>query len=60
MDSNVIEPINIGSDEIISINDLVKMAANIGEKNITINHIDGPLGVRGRNSENTHIKEVLG
>jgi nucleoside-diphosphate-sugar epimerase len=55
------EPLNIGSEEIISINDLARMTIAIsGKKNITLNHIDGPLGVRGRNSNNALIKEKLG
>jgi nucleoside-diphosphate-sugar epimerase len=53
-------PVNIGSDERISINDLAKMVINISKKNITIKNIDGPLGVRGRNSDNNLIKEKLG
>jgi nucleoside-diphosphate-sugar epimerase len=60
MESNFVKPINIGSDEIISINDLAYMVADIAGKKITINHIDGPLGVRGRNSDNTLIYNTLG
>lgn len=60
MESDCMEPINIGSDEMISINGLAQMAADIGGKKITINHIPGPLGVRGRNSENSLIREKLG
>ncbi len=60
MESDFSEPVNIGSDEIISINNLALMAADIAGKKININHIPGPLGVRGRNSENTMIQEVLG
>lgn len=52
-------PVNIGSDEMISINDLAKMVMEIAGKNLTIKHIDGPLGVRGRNSDNKLIKEKL-
>ena len=59
MDSGCSEPLNIGSDEMISINDLARMVANIADKEIQLNHIPGPLGVRGRNSENTLIKEKL-
>ncbi|MEE9368098.1 MAG: NAD-dependent epimerase/dehydratase family protein [Pontiella sp.] len=59
MASEFSEPINIGSDEMISINDLALMAAEIAGKKITINHIPGPTGVRGRNSENSLIKEKL-
>ena len=59
MSSKVNSPINIGSEEMISINELVKLVAAIDEKNITIKHIDGPLGVRGRNSENSMIRKEL-
>lgn len=60
MDSDHCEPINIGSSEMIAINDLAKMIIDISGKNIQIKNIDGPQGVRGRNSENTKIQEVLG
>lgn len=53
-------PVNIGSDEIISINNLAKMVIRISGKNLIIKNIDGPLGVRGRNSDNNLIKEKLG
>jgi nucleoside-diphosphate-sugar epimerase len=54
-----IGPVNIGSEEMVSINELVKVAAEIAGKNIKIKHIKGPLGVRGRNSENTLIRKML-
>ena len=61
MDSDFAGPLNIGSDETISINNLVEMAKDIaGKPNITISHVQGPLGVRGRTSDNTLIKEKLG
>ena len=53
-------PVNIGSDELISINNLAQMAADIAGKPIRFKHIPGPLGVRGRSSENTLIQEKLG
>jgi len=53
-------PVNIGSDEMVTINQLAQYAMEIAGKNLTIKHIDGPLGVRGRNSDNTLIKEKLG
>jgi GDP-D-mannose 3',5'-epimerase len=53
-------PVNIGSDEMVSINQLAEMAMEIAGKKLTIKHIDGPLGVRGRNSDNALIKEKLG
>jgi nucleoside-diphosphate-sugar epimerase len=52
-------PVNIGSNEMVSINQLVAYIANIANKNITINHISGPLGVRGRTSDNTLIQQKL-
>jgi len=54
------DPINIGSEEMISINDLVKMVARIANKNVIIKHIDGPQGVRGRCSDNYYIEKCLG
>ena len=53
-------PVNIGSEEMISINDFAKMIIGISNKNITIKNIDGPTGVRGRNSDNKLIQEKLG
>lgn len=52
-------PVNIGSTEMVSINDLAKMVMEIANKGMSINHIPGPVGVRGRNSDNTLIKEKL-
>ena len=52
-------PVNIGSEEMISINDLAKMIISISGKNIEIRNIPGPEGVRGRNSNNELIKEKL-
>ena len=60
MNSDFLGPVNIGSDEMISINNLAKMIMEIAGKNLQIKHIPGPLGVRGRNSDNTLIKEKLG
>ena len=59
MKSEYNEPINIGSDESYTINDVVQMVAEIANKTIKISHIPGPQGVRHRNSDNTLIKEVL-
>jgi len=53
-------PVNIGSEEMVSINQLVHMVADIAGKKIEIDNIPGPLGVRGRNSDNRLIKERLG
>lgn len=52
-------PVNIGSDEMVTINQLVDLAAEVAGKTIKKNHIPGPLGVRGRNSDNRLIKEKL-
>lgn len=60
MDSDFHGPVNIGSDELVSINGLAQMVAEIAHKKITINHISGPLGVRGRNSDNALIQEKIG
>jgi GDP-D-mannose 3', 5'-epimerase len=59
MRSNWIGPVNIGSDEMISINGMAKLVAELADKKITINNIPGPLGVRGRNSNNSLIAEKL-
>ena len=58
--SNFEGPVNIGSDEMVTINQLVDIAAEIAGKTIRKHHIDGPLGVRGRNSDNRLIEEKLG
>ena len=59
MDSDFAGPVNIGSDEMVTINQLAEMAMKIAGKKLTIKHIPGPLGVRGRNSDNRLIKEKL-
>jgi nucleoside-diphosphate-sugar epimerase len=60
MDSDFTGPVNIGSEEMITINNLAKMAMEIAGKKLSIKHIEGPLGVRGRNSDNRLIEEKLG
>ncbi len=60
MDSEFIGPVNIGSEEMVTINQLVETAAKVAGKVVEKNHIDGPLGVRGRNSNNDLIREKLG
>ena len=60
MESDFSGPVNIGSEEMISINDFAKMAIDISGKSLTINNIKGPTGVRGRNSDNNLLKEKLG
>ena len=59
MDSDFIGPVNIGSEEMVTINQLVDTAAKVAGKNIDKKHIDGPLGVRGRNSNNDLIRKEL-
>jgi GDP-D-mannose 3', 5'-epimerase len=60
MNSDIETVLNIGSEEMISINDLAHLIAKIAGKEITINNIEGPEGVRGRNSDNHLIAEKLG
>ena len=60
MDSaNFRGPINIGSDEMVTINQLAEITMKAASKEIHLKHIQGPLGVRGRNSDNKLIKEKL-
>ncbi|WP_174274657.1 NAD-dependent epimerase/dehydratase family protein [Sphingomonas bacterium] len=58
--SDFIGPVNIGSEEMVTINQLVDIVADIAGKDIGKNHIPGPTGVRGRNSDNALIKSKLG
>jgi len=60
MDSDFAGPVNIGSDEMVTINRLAELAAEIAGKKISLRHIPGPLGVRGRNSDNRLIESKLG
>ena len=60
MQSDFMGPVNIGSEEMVTINELVDTAARVANKKVEKIHIDGPLGVRGRNSDNTLIREKLG
>lgn len=60
MNSNFSGPVNIGSDEMVSINQLVNYVKQIDQKEINVNHIVGPLGVRGRNSDNKLIYKSIG
>lgn len=59
MSSDYNKPLNIGSDELISINDLAQMVINISGKKLSIKNVYGNVGVMGRNSDNTLCKEVL-
>lgn len=60
MNSDFSGPVNIGSEEMVTINTLVNIACSIEKKQLTKNHISGPIGVRGRNSHNRLIEEKLG
>ncbi len=60
MDSDFQGPVNIGSEEMVTIDQLVDIAAKVADKKVEKNHIDGPTGVRGRNSSNDLAREKLG
>ena len=61
MDSECKEPLNLGTDRLVTINELVDIIANIANKKISMNHdLTKPQGVRGRNSNNNKLREVLG
>lgn len=61
MQSDHSEPLNLGTDELVSINGLAETIIDIsGKSGVSIDHIDGPQGVRGRNSDNSRLREVLG
>ena len=59
MRSNHAGPFNVGSEELISINDLVTLVADISGKSINIHNVHGPVGVRGRKSDNRKVTEAL-
>src|SRR4051794_26943378 len=58
--SGISQPLNVGSDEMVTINQLVRMVADIAGKHIDVRHTPGPTGVRGRNSDNRLIQQALG
>ncbi len=60
MRSDHYEPINLGQDRMVTINELADIVASVGNTTITKKHVEGPQGVRGRNSDNTKLREVLG
>ena len=60
MESDFVGPVNIGSDQMISINNLTKLVIKLAGKRAGIKNIPGPQGVRGRTSDNTLIREKLG
>jgi nucleoside-diphosphate-sugar epimerase len=60
MQSDFNEPLNLGRDRMVTINQLAEIIIEIsGKKGITLEHVDGPQGVRGRNSDNSLLREVL-
>ncbi len=60
MDSDFAGPVNVGSEEMVTINALARTIMDIAGKKLSIRHVPGPLGVRGRNSDNRMIREELG
>jgi GDP-D-mannose 3', 5'-epimerase len=61
MQSDHREPLNLGRDRMVTINELAQMLIEIsGKSNLTLRHVKGPQGVRGRNSDNSKLREVLG
>lgn len=60
MESKFAGPVNVGSEEMVTINGLAEMAMRVAGKKLSIRHIPGPLGVRGRNSDNRLISKELG
>jgi nucleoside-diphosphate-sugar epimerase len=60
MHSHYDEPLNLGTDRMVTINELAHIVMDAADKQLDIIHVDGPQGVRGRNSDNTRLREVLG
>jgi nucleoside-diphosphate-sugar epimerase len=60
MESDYDKPVNLGSERLISINELVLLIANLTNKKVNINNITGPMGVMGRRSDNKLIERVIG
>jgi GDP-D-mannose 3', 5'-epimerase len=61
MQSDYEQPLNLGTDRMVTINELARIVVDIaGKQNIALRHVDGPQGVRGRNSDNTRLRAVLG
>jgi GDP-D-mannose 3', 5'-epimerase len=61
MQSDYTEPLNLGTDQMVTINELARLIIELSDKQgITMRHVDGPQGVRGRNSDNTRLRAVLG
>jgi len=61
MRSDFADPLNLGTDRMVTINELAEIIKTIaGKPGITLRHVPGPMGVRGRNSDNTRLRQVLG
>lgn len=61
MESGYRQPLNLGTDRMVTINELAEIVISVsGKTGIGLNHVEGPQGVRGRNSDNTRLREVLG
>jgi nucleoside-diphosphate-sugar epimerase len=61
MQSNYREPLNLGSEDMVTVNELARMIIGLsGKGGVTLRHVDGPQGVRGRNSDNHQLRKVLG
>ena len=60
MESDYHEPLNLGQNRLITINDLALLIADIAQWPVRLRHVPGPQGVRGRNSDNTRLRQVLG
>ena len=60
MASEFTGPVNIGSEEMVTLNELAQLIMSIAGKKLTIRHVPGPLGVRGRNSDNKLLFRMLG
>ena len=60
MRSEYSQPLNLGQDRMVTINELARIVAAIAEVDVVLRHVPGPQGVRGRNSDNTRLRAVLG
>jgi nucleoside-diphosphate-sugar epimerase len=60
MRSDFSGPVNVGSEEMVSINQLVQLVTRVADKDLRVRHVPGPTGVRGRNSHNELIRKMLG
>jgi len=61
MSSDYQQPLNLGTERMVTINELAEIIIELsGKRGLTLRHIDGPQGVRGRNSDNSRLREVLG